>query len=89
MLGEEEIPHYSGHPPPCGSGGKTTPERGVRGINIYPSPYACTEIAARVEERREGGNVKAEMEQWGWLHPLHRKDKIWLMKVLNVSFGGI
>lgn len=36
-----------------------------------------------------GGNVKAEMEQWGWVHPLHREDKIWLVKVLNVSFGGI
>lgn len=51
LLGEEEIPHYSGHPPPCGSGGKTTPERGVRGVNFYPSPYACTQIAARVEEK--------------------------------------
>lgn len=40
-------------------------------------------------EKDGGGNVKAEMEQWGWVHPLHRKDKIWLMKVLNVSFGGI
>lgn len=33
--------------------------------------------------------MKAEMEQWGWVHPLHREDKIWLVKVLNVSFGGI
>ena len=37
LLGVEKIPHYSGHSPPCGSGGKTPPKEEIRGVTIYAS----------------------------------------------------